>query len=123
MIKEVLYEEIKDIYNKGTSPYRKYFIYIDEEKVGYVVVDIIYERMEIVDIFVSIAKRNRKIGTNMLEYVVNKAKNMNLQNVTLEVNKNNEYAIKLYKKFGFKEVALRKSYYNGEDGILMELVL
>ena len=41
----------------------------------------------------------------------------------LEVNKENTYAIKLYKKVGFKEVAIRKNYYDGVDGILMELIL
>ena len=45
-------------------------------------------------------------------------------NITLEVNCNNKNAIKLYKKFNFKEVAIRKCYYNNkEDGILMELKL
>ena len=44
-------------------------------------------------------------------------------NITLEVNKENTYAIKLYKKVGFKEVAIRKNYYDGVDGILMELIL
>jgi ribosome modulation factor len=29
----------------------------------------------------------------------------------------------LYKKFGFLEVAKRRGYYNGVDGILMELIL
>ena len=40
--------------------------------------------------------------------------------ITLEVAVNNEPAISLYKKFGFREVALRKFYYGDEDGILME---
>ena len=29
----------------------------------------------------------------------------------------------LYKKFGLREVAIRKGYYNGIDGILMERVI
>ena len=40
--------------------------------------------------------------------------------ITLEVNKENIPAIKLYRKLGFKDVAIRKGYYNGVDGILME---
>ena len=42
------------------------------------------------------------------------------KNITLEVKIDNTPAIKLYKKFDFEEVALRKGYYNGVDGILME---
>ena len=42
------------------------------------------------------------------------------KSITLEVNKNNIPALNLYKKFDFNEVAIRKNYYNGVDGILME---
>ena len=42
------------------------------------------------------------------------------KSITLEVNKNNIPALNLYKKFNFNEVAIRKGYYNGIDGILME---
>ena len=40
--------------------------------------------------------------------------------ITLEVKETNVAAIKLYKKYGFEEVAVRHGYYNGVDGILME---
>ena len=111
-------------YDKGESPYRKYYVYsIDNIDAGYIVIDIIYDRAEIVDVFVKEEFRNRKIGTNMLEYVINLIKDLNLVNITLEVRANNIYAIKLYKNFGFKEVAVRKSYYNGIDGLLMEMIL
>ena len=43
-----------------------------------------------------------------------------VSNITLEVRISNEIARNLYKKFGFREVALRKFYYGDEDGILME---
>ena len=42
------------------------------------------------------------------------------KNISLEVNVNNIPAIKLYKKNGFIEKAIRKGYYQGIDGILME---
>ena len=44
------------------------------------------------------------------------------KSITLEVNKNNIPALNLYKKFEFKEVAIRKGYYQGIDGILMERI-
>ena len=42
------------------------------------------------------------------------------KDITLEVKIDNVPAISIYKKFGFKKVAIRKNYYNGTDGILME---
>lgn len=124
MIKEVTYEELKPIYDIGTNSYRKYFTYINNNIViGYFIIDIIYERMELIFIYVNENYRNNKIGSKMLEYICNLAKMEKIGNVTLEVNINNKYAIKLYEKYGFKKVALRKAYYNGVDGILMELLI
>ena len=42
------------------------------------------------------------------------------KNITLEVKIDNYPAIKVYEDNGFKMVAIRKGYYNGIDGILME---
>ena len=42
------------------------------------------------------------------------------EKLSLEVNINNQFAIKLYNKYGFEVVVIRKGYYNGVDGYLME---
>ena len=58
----------------------------------------------------------------MLEELINLAKERKLKDITLEVNVNNIPAINLYKKYNFKEVGLRKNYYNNsEDAIIMTL--
>ena len=56
----------------------------------------------------------------MLEEIINIAKNKNMKSITLEVNVNNNIAINLYKKYGFKEVGIRPKYYNNtDDAIIM----
>ena len=55
-----------------------------------------------------------------MAYLVGMAIDLRVINITLEVRVSNEIARNLYKKFGFREVALRKYYYGDEDGILME---
>ena len=65
-------------------------------------------------------KRGNNIGTLMLEEIINIAKNKNMKSITLEVNVNNNIAINLYKKYGFKEVGTRPKYYNNtDDAIIM----
>lgn len=124
MIKEVQNFEIKELFKDTQSPYRKYYVYEENNKIyGYIVIDIIYDRCEIVYIFVDTERRNQKIGTKLINYVIEMLKKQKCFNITLEVNKENTYAIKLYKQHGFKEVAIRKNYYDGVDGILMELIL
>lgn len=94
----------------------------NNEILGYCTFHYIYDRIEILYIFVKEGYRGRKIGESMLKYIINYAKDQKCQNITLEVKQTNEVAINLYKKVGFKGVAIRKRYYDGIDGILMEWV-
>ena len=95
-------------------------VIIDGKKVGYLKYSHIYDRIEIDDLFVSIDNRNQGIGNKLMSYIVWKAIDTHSVNITLEVRVSNTIARNLYKKYGFREVALRKSYYGDEDGILME---
>lgn len=126
MIKEIDKESLINIFdiNEIESPFRKYFCYEENnEIIGYFCIDIIYEKIELINIFVKNEFRNRKIGSNMLKYLIDFARKSDIYNITLEVNEENLYAIKLYENNGFIKKALRKGYYNGNNGILMELIL
>ena len=76
--------------------------------------------MEVDNILVKEEYRSRGIGTKLMSYLVSEAIHHKVINITLEVRVSNIRAINLYKKFGFREVALRKYYYGDEDAILME---
>lgn len=66
--------------------------------------------------------RNKGIGKAILNELINQAENFGYNIITLEVNENNLPAISLYKKFGFKEVGIRKRYYNNtHNAIIMNL--
>ena len=123
MIKKISSNDLKDfkLLNEK-NPYSNYIGYFyNEEIIGYIEYLTIYDRIEISNIFVKDEYRNRKIGTNMLKYLIEISKGF--INITLEVKEDNIYAIKLYENLGFKKVSIRKGYYNGVDGILMELIL
>ena len=128
MIIEVEKEDIKlnkflinnNINKPIDSPFAKEVIYIENDTViGYLSYSIMYEKAEINNIYVLGQYRSQGIGSKLLDYLVKKCKIC--ENITLEVRKNNTNAICLYKKYGFKEVAVREKYYNGVDGILMML--
>ena len=40
-------------------------------------------------------------------------------NISLEVKEKNVPAIKLYEKYGFEKVGIRKKYYNGIDNAII----
>lgn len=109
---------ISEILNEfQNNPFAKILIYKEENKViGYLYYSDIYDRAEINQFEIESSHRNcgkgKKLLNKMLE-VVDK-------NITLEVRQDNIPAIHLYKSAGFVEKAIRKGYYQGIDGILME---
>ncbi len=112
---------IVEVDTTSSNPFSRRIEYRDDDKViGYLEYSLIYDRMEIDNFLVLDDYRNKGIGTKLLSYLVSLAINFRVVNITLEVRVSNEIAINLYKKFGFREVALRKYYYGDEDGILME---
>ena len=111
----IFIEELyKDLNN---NPFGKYLLFVEnDEIIGYLYYSDIYDRIEINQIEVKNIHRKSGKGTELMHKLID---NTN-KSITLEVNKNNIPAINLYKKFEFKEVAIRRGYYNGIDGILME---
>lgn len=112
---------IKEIDITSTNPFaRRVEYFIEDNSVGYLEYSFIYDRMEIDNIFVSEEHRGKGIGTKLMAHLISLAIEYRAINITLEVRVSNEVARNLYKKFGFREVAIRKYYYGDEDGILME---
>lgn len=112
------YLKSKNLFKElDNNPFGRLLIFIEnDEIIGYLYFSDIYDRAEINQIEIIENKRNCGKGDLLLKkmiFLVDK-------DITLEVKEDNDYAIQLYKKNNFKEVAIRKNYYNGVDGILME---
>ena len=65
--------------------------------------------------------RRMNVGSMMLGRILSDGEKRDVKYGYLEVRVGNLAAIKLYKKFGFNEVGLRKNYYSGinTDAIIM----
>lgn len=115
------YNILKQELENGKS---KYFVAKQEnEIIGFAGILLIIDQVNIMNIVVKKDKRNFGIGSLLLEEIIRYSKIHNATSITLEVNEKNIPAIKLYEKYGFKQVGLRKKYYNNEDNaILMDLV-
>lgn len=118
----VIYKQKNELKNEFESnPYTKIYIYKENDCIlGLIHINDIYDRYEINNIYVLEECRNKGIASKLLEKIIEEGKNNKIINITLEVRENNINAIKLYKKYNFEEKAIRKGYYNGIDGILME---
>ena len=77
---------------------------------------------EIFTIGVDVPYRKQGFAKKLLCALKDFCISLNKEAVFLEVRNSNVSAISLYKKFGFKEISIRKNYYeNTEDAIIMEL--
>lgn len=102
------------------NPNSRYIVAkIDEEIVGFAGIILLPDDAEIMNIVTKKLQRNKGIGNLLLEKIIEMAKEER-NNISLEVNEENFIAIKMYEKYGFKKVGLRKKYYNGKnDAIIM----
>ncbi len=90
----------------------KGMIWIVKEKnipIGYIILAIIYSfefggRNAFIDEFYLEKEfREKGIGKNVIEFVANEAKKMNIKALHLEVEQHNTVAIELYRKFNFND--------------------
>lgn len=108
---------------KEENPYASMYVYeVNQKVVGYVDLWIAYENAEIANIAVEPTNQHKGIASQLMTYCLEKIREENCENVSLEVRVSNIHAITLYKKFQFHIISTRKHYYeDGEDAYLMVL--
>jgi len=91
------------------------------ETVGYGGIMCYGEEAHVTTIAVDPEYHRRKIGTRILFELVQEAIRMGARAVSLEVRVSNWGAQRLYSRFGFRPVGIRKNYYQetGEDAVVM----
>lgn len=127
-IQDILISDFDDFWSVSTlkselqNPNSKYIVAkFDNTIVGFGGIWKAVDDIHITDIVVRKAQRNNGIGSAILSKLIDLSKlDKNIKSLTLEVNSNNTPAQKLYEKFNFKKVGLRKKYYNNtDDAIIM----
>lgn len=127
-IQNILFTEFDNFWTYSTFMQElkcdnSYFIIAKNESneiLGFAGLKVIIDEADIMNIVVKKNFRNNGIGSILLENLISHAKSLNLKTVTLEVNEHNLSAIRLYDKFNFDHIGIRKKYYNGEsDAIIM----
>lgn len=100
---------------EGTAPPDHHYI------CGFVGFWVMADEAHITSIAVRETYRRKGIGELLLISVIELAREMKVDFVTLEVRLSNTIAQNLYNKYGFNQVGIRRRYYtdNGEDGLIM----
>ena len=65
--------------------------------------------------------RNRGFGSHLMNFLIEECEKLNLKKLLLEVSRSNKTADRLYNRFDFSTVGIRKNYYkDGSDAVLKE---
>ena len=93
----------------------------DDECIGYAGFWNVSGEGDITNVAVVEEHRRSGVGSMLIEAVLEKAKQLNRDIMTLEVRQSNYKAHGLYKKYGFEVIGTRKRYYsdNNEDALIM----
>lgn len=76
---------------------------------------------EITNVVITARHRKKGIGRKMMEYMLERAKENGMGDLTLEVRVSNRPAISLYESLGFKGEGVRPGFYDKpkEDALIM----
>ena len=117
----------QSFYNElASNPYGYYVVAVENDKVlGYGGMWILFEECHVTTIAVDPKRRREGIGRKIMEHLIEKAKEQDVEWVSLEVRASNIPAQNLYRSLGFEIVGIRRKYSqpNNEDAIIMRLVL
>lgn len=94
---------------------------IDGKIVGYGGVWYIMDEGHITNVAIHSDYRKRGFGKKLVQAIIEKSLEHNINHMTLEVRKSNIPAITLYERMGFKIAGTRPKYYadNNEDALIM----
>jgi len=97
---------------------------ITNEIIGYIIFWIIGETLELHDIAVRGKQKKKGIGFLMMKVMLEIARARKVEELFLEVRKSNVEAIRFYEKFNFKQIGIRKDYYQNpvEDALVFRLL-
>jgi ribosomal-protein-alanine N-acetyltransferase len=87
--------------------------------VGYAGLLVVESDAHITTLAVEPQARRHSLGTRLMMDLVATAIESGVDHITLEVRMSNQGAQRLYQKFGFAPVGLRKDYYRDEDALVM----
>ena len=133
MISKLTKEEVQEVIQLGTmlnpnfsklfhienlNPNETIYIYKENNiNKGFIHIQTGLDIIDLLNIIVKPEYQNQGIGSVLLKYIID---NKQDKKIMLEVRSKNINAIKLYQKYDFKIINIRKNYYKDDDAIIME---
>tara|TARA_A100001011_G_scaffold75499_1_gene77622 strand:+ start:408 stop:863 length:456 start_codon:yes stop_codon:yes gene_type:complete len=98
-----------------------------KELTGYLILSQVLEEAHLLNLCVSLESQGLGLGRKLTARGIKEVVKGRARKMFLEVRRSNLKALSLYESFGFREIGIRKNYYQGsslsEDAVVMALVL
>lgn len=96
------------------------FVASNQNILGFATFQVVIDEADLFFFAISQDEKNKGVGTRLFEYAIESLISEGIKKITLEVRKSNLFAQKIYEKFNFKLISVRKEYYNypKEDGLV-----
>ena len=92
--------------------------------VGYGGMLVVFDDAEMLNLAVTAGARRQGVAYAVMNALIDEARKRGAARLLLEVRRTNRSAITLYEGLGFKQLSVRKSYYDdGEDALIFEMKL
>lgn len=114
------FKELFNLENTLKYDYNKIYVYEENNQVqAFIHIKISFDEADIINIVVDKLYRRKKIGTKLIDYVINEFK---LKELNIEVRKSNP-AVSFYLNNDFKIIREIPKYYGSEDAYFMKKVI
>lgn len=111
------FSNINNLHQQLNDNVNEYYVYEEQGQVlGFISILVLNQEIEIIYLVVAEDKRNLGIATALINYLFTKYQG---RSFFLEVNENNQQALHLYQKVGFKIINKRPNYYHNDTAIVM----
>lgn len=116
----ILNNPVESIIEKGGFIY---FARFNNEIVGtFALIKVDHSTYEIAKMAVTEVYQNHGIGKMLMNYAIQKAKDLNLERIILYSNTNLATAVNMYFKYGFRVIP-KNDFHNNRANIKMEMIL
>lgn len=107
--------------NEYNNPIARYLVVETEGQViGFAGIWCVVDEAQVMNVGILEKYRQNGLGTQLMEALINTAREQGCSSMTLEVKESNVAAICLYKKMGFAAASIRENYYpDHENGLMM----
>ena len=115
---------VKEFHSRFSKVFLAQSRHLAKQKVlGYICLWFVFDEVHILNLACHPHFRRQSVASALLEHCLHNSCDRGTKKVFLEVRESNHAARKLYAKFGFKPIGLRKGYYTDtrEDAIVMFL--